>query len=100
VANFVSGREVGCRKRYQQDAKGYLDIIKTVKLGARCQMALPAEIRKRLGLKEGDEIIIKINGEKAIIEPKPKSYAEHLWGPLGPGIKKDSPCIKVQRPPE
>ncbi|AKX93430.1 MULTISPECIES: AbrB/MazE/SpoVT family DNA-binding domain-containing protein [Neomoorella] len=57
-----------------------LDIIKTVKLGARCQMVLPAEIRKQLGIKKGDEIIIKIRGKKAIIEPKPKSYAEHLWG--------------------
>jgi len=57
-----------------------LEIIKTIKLGARCQMVLPAEVRKYLGLKKGDELIIKVKGEKAVIEPKPKSYAEHLWG--------------------
>lgn len=55
-------------------------IVKTVKLGSRCQMVLPADIRKKLNLSEGDEIIIKAKKNTAVIKLKPKNYADHLFG--------------------
>jgi len=55
-------------------------IVKTVKLGSRCQMVLPADIRKKLNLSEGDEIIIKARKNTAVIKLKPKNYADHLFG--------------------
>lgn len=55
-------------------------VIKSVKLGSRCQMVLPAEIRKKLRLSEGDEIIIHAKKNTAVIKGKPKNYADYLFG--------------------
>lgn len=55
-------------------------MIDTVKLGSRCQMVLPARIRKALGISEGDEVLVTVSGNAAIVVPKPKSYAERLMG--------------------
>lgn len=54
--------------------------IETVRLGARCQMVLPARVRKGLGVKEGDELLIMTVGGTAVIVPKPKNYADALLG--------------------
>ncbi|MBT9147762.1 MAG: hypothetical protein DDT32_01527 [Syntrophomonadaceae bacterium] len=49
--------------------------IKKARLGKRNQMVLPSCVRKRLGIAEGDEVLIKVEGDIAFIIPKPKSYA-------------------------
>ncbi len=54
--------------------------IETVRLGSRCQMVLPARVRKSLGVGEGDELLIMVIGGTAVIIPKPKSYADRLLG--------------------
>lgn len=54
--------------------------VDTVKLGSRCQMVLPARIRKALGLSEGDEVLVTVSGNAAVVVPKPKSYADRLMG--------------------
>ena len=43
-------------------------------------MVLPSSVRKRLGIDEGDEVLIKVEGNTALIIPKPKNYASHLCG--------------------
>jgi len=55
-------------------------LVDTVKLGSRCQMVLPARIRKALGLSEGDEVLVTVSGNAAVVVPKPKSYADRLMG--------------------
>ncbi|MCR4420244.1 MAG: AbrB/MazE/SpoVT family DNA-binding domain-containing protein [Clostridia bacterium] len=55
-------------------------IITTVKLGSRCQMVLPAKIRKALSLSEGDEVLVTVSGNAVVVVPKPKSYADRLMG--------------------
>lgn len=55
-------------------------VVEKVKLGSRCQMVLPARIRKELDLAEGDEVLLKKAGNLAIIVPKPRSYADRLMG--------------------
>lgn len=54
--------------------------VEKVKLGSRCQMVLPAKIRKALGLREGDEVLVKRAGNMVIIVPKPARYADALQG--------------------
>jgi len=51
-----------------------------VRLGSRCQMVLPARIRKELGLAEGDELLVAKVGNTVILTPKPKSFADRLLG--------------------
>ena len=38
------------------------------RVSAKGLITIPAEVRRRLGIKDGDLIIWKINGEKAIIK--------------------------------
>jgi len=54
--------------------------IEKARLGRKNQMVLPSGVRKRLGIAEGDEVLIKVEGTTAFIIPKPKSYASHLCG--------------------
>lgn len=54
--------------------------VEKVKLGSRCQMVLPARIRKALGLREGDEVLVKRAGNTVVIVPKPACYANALQG--------------------
>lgn len=54
--------------------------IEKARLGKKNQMVLPSCVRKRLGIAEGDEVLIKVEGNIALIIPKPKSYASHLCG--------------------
>ncbi len=56
------------------------EMVDTIRLGARCQMVLPARIRKALGLSEGDEVLATVSGNTVVIVPKPKSYADRLTG--------------------
>lgn len=51
-----------------------------IKLGSRCQMVLPARIRKELGLSEGDEVLIRKIGNTVVLTPRPKSFADRLLG--------------------
>lgn len=37
-------------------------VVETIKLGSRCQMVLPAKIRKVAGLSEGDEVLVGARG--------------------------------------
>ncbi|MEW6523078.1 MAG: AbrB/MazE/SpoVT family DNA-binding domain-containing protein [Bacillota bacterium] len=55
-------------------------LVETVRLGSRCQMVIPARIRKSLGLKEGDAVLITMVGRTAVIVPRPASYSERLMG--------------------
>ncbi|MCR4420371.1 MAG: AbrB/MazE/SpoVT family DNA-binding domain-containing protein [Clostridia bacterium] len=55
-------------------------IVESVRLGPRCQMVLPARVRKALGLSEGDEVLVTVNGNAAVVVPKPRSFADRLMG--------------------
>jgi len=57
-----------------------MKMIKTIKIGKKSQIVLPASIRKHLHIAEGDEIIMKTSGNTIVLVPKPKSYAEYMQG--------------------
>ncbi|MDH7578925.1 MAG: AbrB/MazE/SpoVT family DNA-binding domain-containing protein [Bacillota bacterium] len=41
--------------------------LEIVKLGARCQMVLPARTRKDLGPSEGDEVLLSKTGNVVVV---------------------------------
>ena len=45
---------------------------KTVKVGKNGRITIPAEIRKTLGIKEGDILEIEVADGKIILRPVPK----------------------------
>lgn len=55
-------------------------VVDIIKLGSRCQIVIPAEIRKAANLSEGDELLVAKSGNAIIMVPKPKSYADYLMG--------------------
>ena len=54
-----------------------MTIAKTVRLGRKGQMVLPKEVRDFLGLKEGDRLIVTVEGEHVILSA-PERYATCL----------------------
>jgi len=52
----------------------------TIKVSSKYQIVIPREVRKNLNLKAGDKLIVKVNNEKIIIYPQPKSYAKYSLG--------------------
>ncbi len=52
----------------------------TIKVSSKYQIVIPREARKNLNLKAGDKLIVKVNNEKIIIYPQPKSYAKYSLG--------------------
>lgn len=54
---------------------------KAVKLGRKGQLVLPKKIRDTLGLKEGDRLIVGLEGGRVILSA-PERYAEDTRGIL------------------
>ena len=46
------------------------------------QIALPAEVRQRLGLKEGDELLLTFEGNRLILESE-AALLNHLYQEVG-----------------
>jgi AbrB family looped-hinge helix DNA binding protein len=44
-------------------------------LSSKYQIVIPSEVRKKLGLKSGDKLIITTAFDKMIVLEKPKSYS-------------------------
>lgn len=55
-------------------------MAETVRLGKRFQLVLPKKIRQRLGLREGDVLLVEVTRKGILLVPKPRSYAQHLSG--------------------
>jgi antitoxin PrlF len=51
-----------------------------VKVNKKCQMAVPSEVRKQLGIKSGDELLVELRGGYAVLLPEPRDYSERLRG--------------------
>ncbi len=47
-------------------------IMKTVKVSEKGQIAIPLEIREETGIRQGDELVLVLDGRKILIEPASK----------------------------
>ncbi|MEW6095668.1 MAG: AbrB/MazE/SpoVT family DNA-binding domain-containing protein [bacterium] len=52
----------------------------TAKLSSKYQIVIPKRIRRELKLNSGDVLIMKVEDDKIIMRPKPKSYTEYMLG--------------------
>jgi AbrB family looped-hinge helix DNA binding protein len=50
------------------------------RLSSKNQITLPKEARKAMNVKSGDELLIVVKGSTAILMPRPKKYADTLFG--------------------
>ena len=51
-----------------------------VKVSKRYQISLPSAVRKRLGIKQGDRLLVEVKGEMIILLREPRDYVDHLSG--------------------
>jgi len=54
-------------------------ISKLVKLSKKGQVVIPREIRKKLGIKTGEKLVIFMRGDETVILT-PQKYAEYTCG--------------------
>lgn len=51
-----------------------------VKVSSRFQIAVPAEARRKLHIKQGDQLLVEVLGGSLLLLPEPHDYAERLRG--------------------
>jgi antitoxin PrlF len=51
-----------------------------VKVSRKHQIAVPAEVRKQLGIKSGDELLVELRGGYVVLLPEPRDYSRRLRG--------------------
>jgi AbrB family looped-hinge helix DNA binding protein len=52
----------------------------TIKVSKKSQIVIPKAIRETVGISEGDELIVDVEGDRVILKVKPKSYTKRLKG--------------------
>jgi len=50
----------------------------TATLSSKSQLVLPAEVRRKLGIRPGDRLIVELEGDHAVIRKAPRSDVEAL----------------------
>lgn len=55
-------------------------MAKTVKVSKRYQISVPSAVRKRLGIKEGDRLLVEVKGDMLMLLREPRDYVDHLSG--------------------
>jgi antitoxin PrlF len=54
--------------------------MQTVKVSDKFQIAVPAAVRRQLGIKRGDRLLVHVRGNHILLMPEPDSYADRLAG--------------------
>jgi antitoxin ChpS len=51
-----------------------------VKVSSKNQIAIPAAVRKRLRIQEGDHLLVDLREGSVVLIPEPRGYSQHLRG--------------------
>jgi antitoxin ChpS len=51
-----------------------------VKVSSKNQIAIPAAVRKRLRIQEGDHLLVDLREGSVVLIPEPRDYSQHLRG--------------------
>lgn len=55
-------------------------MAETVKVSKRHQISVPSAVRKRLGIEQGDRLLVEVKGDMIILLREPRDYVDHLSG--------------------
>ena len=64
-----------------------------VRLSSKRQIAIPADIVRELGLKSGQDFIVRCDGVRIVLTPEPESYTSRFAGALH-GVYGDAAGIR------
>jgi AbrB family looped-hinge helix DNA binding protein len=51
-----------------------------VKVSRKYQIAVPSEVRRKLGIRAGDTLLLDVRGQHVILIREPEDWAEALMG--------------------
>jgi len=54
--------------------------MNVAKLTSKFQITIPVDIRRRLGLHQGDAVVIDLEGNKAVLRPVHGGHVERMTG--------------------
>jgi AbrB family looped-hinge helix DNA binding protein len=54
--------------------------MQRVKVSRKHQIAVPSEVRRKLGIEAGDILTVEISGDDVVLHKEPKNWAEHMRG--------------------
>jgi len=66
-------------------------------IGKRGTLVIPKEIREKTDLREGQRVLIRIEGERIIIQPLPKNPFKVLEEIIGEPYKEEEDEAKAER---
>ncbi|MCL5985001.1 MAG: AbrB/MazE/SpoVT family DNA-binding domain-containing protein [Actinobacteria bacterium] len=55
-------------------------MVLTIKVSKKNQVVVPKQARRLLGIKPGNELLVKIKEDRIILIPKPKDFTKHMEG--------------------
>jgi AbrB family looped-hinge helix DNA binding protein len=54
--------------------------VLTVKVSRKHQIAVPASVRRQLGIRPGDRLGVEVDGKRIVLKPQPRDALEALVG--------------------
>lgn len=54
--------------------------MRSVKVNGRYQVTLPYSVRRQLGIKPGDRLLVGVRGNRVLLVPEPSDFARALAG--------------------
>lgn len=70
--------------------------MRAIRVGKKSQIVIPVDLRKKLGIKEGDELLISLEGGKLILSRRPDDYTAFGEG-LGAEIWREVDAVEYLR---
>lgn len=70
--------------------------MRSIRVGKKSQIVIPVDLREKLGIKEGDELLVSAEGGKLVLRRKPASYTEYMAG-LGAEIWREIDTTEYMR---
>lgn len=67
----------------------------SVKVSSKHQIAVPSEVRRRLGIKAGDRLEVEVQGDVIVLRPRAGTVADRLRG-AGRGLYPPDPVSHVR----
>lgn len=67
----------------------------SVKVSSKHQIAVPSEVRRRLGIRAGDRLEVEVRDDEIVLRPRPGLAADRLLG-MGRGMYPPDPVSYVR----
>ena len=55
-------------------------VLGTITVSRKYHIVIPKDVRQRLNLRPGDQLLVRLEDGQIILRPRPKSYARYLRG--------------------